>query len=363
MFIYLTYKYRIYPKEYQAKKIDYTISAVSGIYNAALDDMIRQYEYTGEILAPQLSDYIHEPHYSFKNVDHLALSHSLNILHRDFLKALKLKAYPRHKVRKGKQSYFTPVRHTDFMVTESFVSLPCVGDVPIVLHRALPSQPINATVIREPCGDYYIAFLICKYLPKADFAQAVSENCIALDYSNPLFYVDSDGYSPNHPRFYKEEEKRLAKEIAKLSRKQKGSSNYYKQLRKVNKLHAKIANRRKDWLHKESKRLADAYEYVGVEDLDLQAIIGTYNLGANAHDNAYGMFIKMLDYKLAAQGKILHKVNRWIRSSQTCNICGYVNRKLRLSDRFWKCPQCHNTVSRDHNAAINIKEQIIKHRG
>lgn len=363
-YIYLAYRYRIYPTEQQAHKLELTFSATTTLYNVALDDMIRHYEHTGEILTPQLDDYIREPHYSFRGLDFFPLLSTLSTLEKDFSTALVKDTYPAHRKYKWKWSYCSTTAGTRFSIVDSYVDIPFIGMVKIVLHRELPSRPLNATVIKEFSGDYYISFLVKKKLDKPDFATPTFENCIGLDYSNPHFYIDSDGNkAPNHKHFYKEEKEHLEREVAKLKRKQKGSSNYYKQLRKVNKLQAKIANRRKDWLHKESKRLADTYEFVGVEDLDLQAIISTYNLGENAMDNSYGMFIRMLDYKLAAQGKVLFKVNRWLPTSQTCNNCGYVNKNLTLGDRFWKCPKCNRTISRDHNAASNIKDEIIKYLG
>ena len=360
---YFTYKYRIYPTEQQIHLIELTLNATKVLYNLALDDMIKQYEQTGAILKLSLDDYKREPHYNFDGIDALALSHVLIELQNNFSKALQNNTYPKHKSNKPKQSYSVTAKGNRIFVKDGFVYLPYVGNVKIMLHREMQSHPIKATITRESNGTYYIAFLFREVIPRTDLPLATPDNTLGLDYSSPHFYVDSNGNTPNHPRFYKQEEEHLNREIAKLRRKQHGSSNWHKQLQKVRKIYNKIANRRKDWLHKESTRLADSYDIIAVEDLDLQAIAGYFKLGKNTMDNAYRKFIEMLDYKMEQRGNILFKVNRYITSSQTCNKCGYVNKQLQLSDRFWKCPNCGKLIARDHNAAVNIKEQALKHLG
>lgn len=360
---YFTYRYRIYPTAEQKHLIELTLNATKVLHNLALDDMIRQHEQTGTVLTPRLDDYKREPHYNFSGIDSLALSHVLIELENDFSKALQNNTYPKHKSNKPKQSYSVTAKGNRITVKDGFVYLPYVGNIKIVLHREMQPHPIKATIIRESNSTYYIAFLFRKVIPRTDLPLATPDNTLGLDYSSPHFYVDSNGNTPNHPRFYKQEEERLNKEIAKLRRKQHGSSNWHKQLQKIRKITKKITNRRKDWLHKESTRLANTYDVIAVEDLDLQAIAGYFNLNKNTMDNAYGIFIKMLDYKMEERGNILFKVNRFIPSSQRCNKCGYVNKHLQLTDRFWKCPNCGKVVSRDHNAAVNIKEQAIKHLG
>lgn len=360
---YYTMRYRIYPSAEQAQQIEAIMGACRTIRDAALHDMIAHQQHTGETLTPRLHDYLAEPHMQLSDIDPLALSHVLLTLKARFDKLAALGRQPAPVERKARRSYTTSAKKGRVSVEGDLLKLPTVGTVKIILHRPLPPQrPINATITRTPSGSYYVSLLYGRPHTRAQPVLATEDNTLGLDYSNPLFYVDSEGRSPEPPRFYEAERPRLERELAKLRRKQKGSANYEKQRQKVARIYEKIKNRRRDWQHKESRRLADRYEYIAVEDLDLQAIAGTYRLGKNAMDNGYRTFLELLAYKLDWQGKSLIKINRWVRSSQKCHKCGYLNRGLTLETRFWDCPQCGAHNGRDHNAAINIRNQVLKYR-
>ena len=142
----------------------------------------------------------------------------------------------------------------------------------------------------------------------------------------------------------------------------RGSNNYYKQKLKVAKIHEKIANCRKDFLHKLSYSLANTYDYVFVEDLNMQSISQFLRLGKSTHDNGFGMFKSMLNYKLQDRGKVFHTIDKWYASSTTCSNCGTKHKNIvnSLSIRKWTCPTCGYSHDRDINAAINIRQQGIK---
>ena len=159
---------------------------------------------------------------------------------------------------------------------------------------------------------------------------------------------------------YRKSQNRLAREQRILSHRKKGSNRYDKQRRKVALLHEKIANQRKDYLHKQSRQIANAYDLVCVEDLNMQGLSQALNFGKSVSDNAWGMFLRFLDYKLAEQGKMLVKIDKWFPSSKTCHECGYVLEELSLSTRTWECPVCHAVHDRDRNAAKNIKMEGMR---
>lgn len=153
-------------------------------------------------------------------------------------------------------------------------------------------------------------------------------------------------------------EPRLAREQRKLSRMTRGSRNWSKQKRRIAKLHAKVRNRRVDFLHKEANHLADQYDCVGVEDLDMRALSQTLRLGKSTLDNGYGLFREMLAYKLERQGKRLIVVDKWFPSSQMCSNCGHREGVTKdLSVRNWSCPVCGVWHDRDLNAATNIMRE------
>ena len=180
------------------------------------------------------------------------------------------------------------------------------------------------------------------------------ERGIGLDYSSPLFYVDSEGRSPEFPKPFRTAEAKLANEQHKLSRMKRGSKNYNKQLLKVQKLHEHIANQRKDFLHKLSREIANSYDNVCAEDINLRGIASGLRLGKSTNDNGFGMFRNFLEYKLGEQGKLLIRIDRFYPSSKMCSVCGYIKDDLTLEDRIYVCPSCGSVVDRDKNAAINI---------
>jgi putative transposase len=183
------------------------------------------------------------------------------------------------------------------------------------------------------------------------------DKVIGLDYSSKSLYVDSEAQSAEYPRFYRQAELKLKKAARKLSKRKKGSQNREKQRRKVAKLHEKVAHQRKDFLHKRSRQITNAYDAVVIEDLHMRGMAQGLKLAKSTHDNGYGMFKNFLAYKLAEQGKPLVVVDRWYPSSKLCHVCNHKNDKLTLGDRTWTCPHCGTELDRDINAAINIKNE------
>ena len=168
-------------------------------------------------------------------------------------------------------------------------------------------------------------------------------------------YVDSNGQEPNYPRYYRAAEKKLAREQRRLSKMQKGSKNRQKQKIKVANLHEHVSNQRNDFLHKQSRQIANAYDCVCTEDLNMQGMAKSLHFGKSVSDNGWGMFTRMLEYKLADKGKKLVKIDKWFPSSQMCHVCGVLNPATKnLSVREWTCSDCGAHHNRDHNAAINI---------
>lgn len=240
------------------------------------------------------------------------------------------------------------------------LTLPKVGKVTVKQHRQIPQDYTlkSVTVSQTPSGKYYASIL---YEYEKQVQQVVPETFLGLDFSMCALYRDSNGNEPLYPRYYRRTEKKLAKEQRKLSHMQKGSNNRNKQRRKVARLHERIANQRKDFLHKQSRQIANAYDCVCVEDLDMKAMAQALHFGKSVSDNGWGMFLNYLTYKLTEQGKQLVKIDRFYPSSQLCSVCGYQNAETKnLSVRAWTCPQCGTHHNRDVNAAINIRNEGMR---
>ena len=162
------------------------------------------------------------------------------------------------------------------------------------------------------------------------------------------------------PHYYRQLESKLAKENRKLSHMKLHSNNWYKQLNRINKIHEKIANQRKDYLHKLSTNLIKQYDVIALEDINLKNISQSLHLGKSTDDNGFGMFRSMLSDKALLSGTRIIKVDRFYPSSKTCHICNYKKIDLLLSDRVWTCPICNTLHNRDINAAINILKEGLR---
>ena len=182
----------------------------------------------------------------------------------------------------------------------------------------------------------------------------------AFDYSMPSLVVSASGendITSDDIRWYRNLEKRIAKEQRRLSRMQHGSRNYWEQKHKIGKLHEKASARRKDFLHKLSRKVSDSFDAVVVEDINLQHMSQSLNFGKSVYDNGYGLLRNMLAYKLNSQGKVLVKVDRFFPSSKRCSACHEVNHDLKLSDRQWTCKNCGTHHDRDKNSCKNLLDE------
>ena len=184
---------------------------------------------------------------------------------------------------------------------------------------------------------------------------------LGLDYKSNGLYMDSDGNKAfGSNKIYRQYEKKLAKAQRKLKNKDVGSNNYYKQILKINKIHNKIKNKRLDYLHKLSTKITNLYDVICIEDLNMKNLSNKgFKNGKATLDNGYGMFTAMLAYKQELKGHYLVKIDKWYPSSQICSNCGN-RQKISLEKRLYTCPKCGKIIDRDHNAAINIKNEGIR---
>ena len=240
------------------------------------------------------------------------------------------------------------------------VTLPKIGKVKVKQHRNVPSDYIlkSVTVSQTPSGKYYASILF-EY--ENQVPQTKMQKFLGLDFSMHELYVDSNGNCPEFPRYYRLSEKKLKKEQRKLSKVVKDSKNREKQRIRVSKLHEKVANQRKDFLHKQSRQIANAYDCVCIENLNMQTMAQSLNFGKSVSDNGWGMFTAFLKYKLEDLGKRLVKIDKFFASSQICSACGYQNNETKdLSVRKWICPCCQTHHDRDMNAAVNIRNEGMR---
>lgn len=267
-----------------------------------------------------------------------------------------LKGMPSFKSKKKNQNSYTTNNQngTISIVNDKYIKLPKLKSlVKFVNHRQIPQDCIikSATVSKDCRGKYYISFTVEYYIKPQ---QVNPQSIVGLDYSQANFYVSSDGEKANYPKYYRNSELKLKREQIKLTRKKLFSSNWYKQKAKVTKLQTKIKNQRLDWLHKKSHELANKYDVVVLEDINLRNMAQCLSLAKNLTDNGFGMFRTFLKYKLEDRGKFLLKVDKFFASSKICSNCN-TKKDLSLSDRIYKCNNCGLEIDRDYNASLNLR--------
>ena len=356
------YKFRIYPNAEQQIILTKTFGCVRFIYNQMLSDKINHYEETKQKLNNTPAQYKSEFPW-LKEVDSLALANAqmnLQTAYNSFFRNPKI-GFPKFKSKKSnRRSYTTNCVNGNISIDNGFLKLPKVGLVKLKQHRLILSKYKlkSVTISQTPSGKYYASVLF-------EYENQIQEqelhDFLGLDFSMHGLYKDSNGNEPAYPRYYRQAEERLKCEQRKLSLMQKGSKNRSKQRIKVANLHEKVANQRKDFLHKQSRQIANAYDCVCIENLDMKAMSQSLNFGKSVTDDGWGMFVTFLKYKLEETGKRLVKVNKFFASSQICNVCGYKNTATKnLSIRAWDCPERGTHHNRDINAAINIRNEGMR---
>ena len=315
-------KIRICPNAEQRVQIEKTIGCSRFIYNYMLADKMEHYKKEKKMLRNTPASYKKEYPW-LKEVDSLALANVQMHLESAFHKFFREPSvgFPRFKSKKSSRKSYT-------------------------------TNVVNGNIFLE--GKYFASLLFCCENQTAEKRPA--EKFIGIDFAMQGMCVFSTGKRAEYPMFYRNTEKKLAREQRKLSRCQKGSQNYKKQKKRVALCHEKIRNQRKDFQHKLSASLAESFDAVCVEDLNLKGMAGGLHLGKGVHDNGYGLFLSMLEYKLEERGKYLIKVDRYFASSKICSVCRKKKEELSLSDRIYYC-ECGNRMDRDVNAAVNIMNE------
>lgn len=292
-----------------------TFGCVRFIYNQMLADKIKYYETTKQKLNNTPAQY-KKDFVWLKEVDSLALANAqmnLQTAYNNFFRSPKV-GFPKFKSKKSNhRNYTTNCVNGNIVLENGKLKLPKVGLVKCKQHRQIPEDYTlkSVTESQNPSGKYYASIL---YEYENQVRQIKPQTFVGLDFSMHELYVDSNGFEPNYPRYYRQAEGKLAKEQRKLSHMQKGSNNRNRQRIKVAKLHEKVL--RKDFLHKQSRQITNAYDCVCVETLDMKAMAGALHFGKSVSDNGWGMFRAFLQYKLDEVGKQLIKVDKFFRAAK-----------------------------------------------
>ena len=353
------YKYRIYPNKEQINYLQKTFGCTRFIYNQMLADRIKSYEENKDldikiIKYPTPAQYKKEFEW-LKEVDSLALANAqmnLDKAYKNFFRD-KSVGFPKFKSKKNNhKSYTTNNQNGTVFIENNRIKIPKLKSmIKIKQHREFVGLIKSCTISQNPSGKYYISILVDTeniQLPKLDTK-------IGVDLGIKEFAITSDGEMFSNPKWLNKSEKRLRKLQKDLSRKQKGSDNRRKDRLKVAKLHEKISNQRKDYLHKISHYIISENQVIVIEDLKVSNMIKNHKLAKSIANVSWFEFRRQLEYKSEWYGRELIIAPSNYASSQLCSNCGNKSSQTKdLSCRTYICPVCGMEMDRDINASKNL---------
>ncbi len=352
------YKYRFYPTPEQAEELARTFGCVRYVYNKALQERMRAYAKEGRRVSyvetsAMLTRWKRTEEMAFLNeVSSVPLQQALRHLQAAFANFFARRAkYPAFKSRKKSRASAeytrSAFRWRDGRLTLAKMSEP----LRIVWSRPLPegAVPSTVTVSRDAAGRWFVSLLVEEKITPLSPVDAT----VGIDAGITSLLTLSTGEKITNLRHERADRRKLARAQCALARKAKGSANRAKARLKVARVHARITDRRRDFLHKVTTRLVRENQVIAVEHLTVRNMVKNGRLARAISDASWREFRSMLEYKTAWYGRELVVVDRWFPSSKLCSACGTLQEKMPLNVRVWGCA-CGAAHDRDVNAARNI---------
>jgi len=354
------YKYRFYPTPERAAELTRTFGCVRKVWNLALQARTTAWHQRHEHVtylqsSAMLTQWKRSEDLAFlAEVSCVPLQQALRHLQSAYARFWDGQArYPRFKSRKKSRSAAEYTRSAFRYRGGQLHLAKMTAPLAVVWSRPLPdgAEPSTVTVSRDPAGRWFVS-LLCQCAAEPHPA---SETVVGVDAGITSLVALSSGAKIASPRYERRDRDRLARAQRRLARTRKGSANRDKARLKVARVHARIAGRRKDFLHQLTTRLVRDNQAVVIEDLSVRNMIRNHHLARAISDAAWRDMRGMLAYKCDWYGRELIVIGRWYPSSKTCSACGRLAASLALGVRKWECAHCGTRHDRDVNAAVNIR--------
>ena len=358
-----TYKFRLYPTKAQTELLARHFGCARFVYNYFLNQRIEQYSLTGKsdnynAQAKTLTELKKQEDTAWlKEVNSQSLQFALKCLDVAYTNFFKKRAkFPNFKSKHSKNSFTIPqcasIAGNRLFIRKFKDGIRCR------VHREIKGKIGKVTITKTPSGKYFASVHT-----EEEYATPFEKTnkSVGVDLGLKDLLVTSEGEPFKNKNYTKKYERKLATAQRHLSRKKKGSRGYENQRLKVARIYEKISNSRADYLHKCSISLVRRYDIICIEDLNVKGLMRNHHIAKSISDASWGVFVTMLTYKAEWHDKKVVKIDRFFPSSQTCNVCGHVNKDVKdLSIREWECTSCHTHHDRDVNAAINILRVGLK---
>ena len=353
------YKFRFYPTPEQAEQLNRTFGCVRYVYNRALAERSRAWtqekrRVTHAETDRMLTGWKRDPETAWlAEPSKGPLQAALRNLQGAFDKFWrKQNRYPKFK-KKGKTRDSATYFRNCFTFRDGRLKL-AKQDQPLDVRwsRPLPedADPSQVTVSRDAAGRWFVSLLVEETITP----HAPTEAIVGIDAGITTLVTLSTGEKVTNPKHEKKDRAKLAKAQRNLARKQKGSNNRAKARLKVARIYARIADRRRDHLHKLTTRLVRENQVIAIEDLAVRNMVKNRSLARAISDASWSELRSMLEYKADWYGRQVIAIDRWYPSSKTCSDCGHLLRSLPLNVREWACAKCGAVHDRDVNAAKNV---------
>ena len=377
----VSYRFRCYPNKTQQAQLQRYFGSKRFVWNLCLAWRSNLYEALGEsVTGVDLSRELTwlkrlEGYDWLREVPSTVLTQALRDQDRAFRNFFAGRAsYPQFKARYHDQSIRFQIdqrRVTSYYRAGELLKLPGLGKLKVRWSRKPTGVPKMVTLSRDRAGRYFITLSVEEAIePKPAAGQAVG-----IDRGVKAALVLSDGTAIANPRHLAQRQEQLARLQKRLARQKKGSNRRRHTVRRIARLHARIADTRRDWLHKTTSRLVDENQVIVLEDLNVAGMTASakgdreqpgkqvrQKAGLNRAilDVAFSELARQIEYKAEWYGRTVLKVDRFYPSSKTCSACGHRLDELRLDVREWTCPKCGIEHDRDINAARNILREGLK---